>query len=81
MTKHTINLNENAATSESQKLRILEFILTGCGLTQLQALNYFGCFRLPARISELRENGWPIRMRMIEVETIYGKKHVAQYYL
>jgi hypothetical protein len=44
----------------------------------LEALQQFGCFRLAARIHELRNQGWQIAERM--VETSSGKR-VAEYSL
>ena len=46
-------------------------------ITALQALDLFGCFRLAARISELREKGHDIDSKMVE----RGGKRVAQYKL
>lgn len=39
---------------------ILEYLKTGKVLTPLEALDMFGCFRLSARIYELKDMGWPI---------------------
>jgi hypothetical protein len=42
----------------------------------LDALELFGCFRLAARIHELRQDNWQINERMVETKS--GKK-VAEY--
>lgn len=44
-------------------------------LTALEALEGCGCFRLAARISELKHQGVPINTKII---TVNGKK-IAQY--
>ncbi len=47
-------------------------------LTALDALESFGCFRLAARIHELRRDGWQIEERTVETR---GGKRVAEYSL
>ena len=44
----------------SQNKKILAYLKTGKGITPLSALNYFGCFRLSARIADLRGQGYTI---------------------
>ena len=44
----------------SQEKKILEYLLAGNTLTPIEALNMFGCFRLGARICELRQRGYEI---------------------
>ena len=50
----------------------------GRAITALEALQQYGCFRLAARIAELREAGVAIRVDRVEVG---DGKHVAQYRL
>ena len=64
-------------TTDSQKKRILRYLLNGNSLTPLDALNLFGCFRLGARIGELRNEGHPVKMRLIE----QNGKRFAEYYI
>ena len=40
--------------------QILEYLKTGKTLTPIESLNMFGCFRLAARVFELKKRGWPI---------------------
>jgi len=48
----------------SQKTQILEHLKEHGSITPLEALRLFGCFRLAARIHELRrKEGWPIQER------------------
>lgn len=60
----------------TQASRILAHLRAGNRLTPLDALERFGCFRLAARIHELRREGWDICERA--VETASGKR-VAEY--
>ncbi len=62
---------------ESQRSRILRYLETGRTLTGLTALDRFGCFRLAARIAELRHQGYTIDTDTVRV----GDKHFAAYRL
>jgi hypothetical protein len=55
---------------------ILEHLRAGNRITALEALDAFGCFRLAARIHELRRDGWGIQERTVETR---GGKRVAEY--
>ena len=48
----------------------------GRKLTPLNALNTMGCLRLAARIHELKSEGYPVNVTMIDV----GGRKVAQYW-
>ena len=63
--------------TESQNALIKGWLLNGHSLTTLDALTLFGCFRLSARISNLREEGYDIVTEMVEV----NDKRIAKYYL
>jgi len=45
---------------KSQNQKILNYLKQGKTITPIQALNLFGCFRLAARISDLRKGGHTI---------------------
>ena len=62
----------------TQAGRILAYLRAGNRLTALEALERFGCFRLAARIHELRRDGWQIEERTVETR---GGKRVAEYYM
>ena len=49
----------------TQNSRILQHLLEGHSITPIQALEKFGCFRLGARIFELRKQGF-----YIDTETV-----------
>jgi hypothetical protein len=62
----------------TQAGRILEHLRAGNCITALEALDAFGCFRLAARIHELRRDGWGIQERTVETR---GGKKVAEYFI
>lgn len=55
-----------AAEKRSQKLKILEYLKEGGELTAMKALNLFGCFRLAARIADIRSMGYEIQRDWME---------------
>ncbi len=59
----------------SQRLNILRALASGAMLTPLDALKKFDCLTLSQRVTELKEQGWPIVSRMVRV----GRKRVARY--
>lgn len=65
-------------TNQSQASAILQHLKEGKGITPIDALNLFGCFRLGARIADLKKMGYDIVTEMIKVE---GGKYVARYHL
>lgn len=73
-----MNINENHAASLSQKQRILQWMLEGNTITPLEALEKFQCFRLGARIADIKEMGYLVQSRFVTTAT---KKRVKQYYL
>jgi hypothetical protein len=50
---------------KSQNQKILRHLCDGGSLTPVDALARFGCFRLAARIADLRSDGWIINKEMI----------------
>lgn len=50
---------------KSQKEMVLEYLKTHRGITPLEALDMFGCFRLAAVICELRKDGYDIDTEMV----------------
>lgn len=66
----------------SQKMEILEYLQTHNGITQREAIDNFGCLRLAARISDLREDGHNILSARIKVKDPHGNPtQVARYSL
>jgi hypothetical protein len=62
--------------TESQNSLIKGWLLNGYSITQLEALNQFGCFRLAARIADLRDQGFKIDTKIVTLE---NGKRVAMY--
>ena len=60
----------------SHTMQILDH-LTSKPITAMEALNDYGCFRLAARINELRMSGHDIRT---EIKSTDGKRY-AMYHL
>ena len=71
------------AIIESQNKRIRKYLEAGRSLTPIDALYQFGCFRLGARIYDLRKQGMRITSETIEIVSacVPGKKYVARYKL
>lgn len=61
----------------SQSDMILAHLQSGCSITPMDALREFGCFRLAARIKDLRDAGHDVQM-VLEGE---GDKKWARYSL
>ncbi len=62
-------------TTETQRERILDWLLLGLPLTALTALKIGGGMKLATRISELRDDGWEpfIKREPVKVKNANGK--------
>lgn len=66
----------------TQAEAILAHLESGRTITPLEALRDYGCFRLGARIYDLKQQGHQIERRMISVRgRIAGECRVAEYRL
>lgn len=65
-------------TIVSQTRTILAYMKAGNGITPMDALNLCGCFRLSARIAEIKKLGYAVKTESVKVE---GGKYVARYSL
>jgi hypothetical protein len=72
------NINENAVSSDTTKIQILNHLMTKAPLTVLEGMILFRTIATSQRVSDLIKEGFPIKKRMIQVES---GKWVAQYYL
>jgi hypothetical protein len=63
-------------TPKTQSDAILAHLSRGLPITPLEALDRFGCFRLGARIWDLRKQGWKINATLLKLS---NGKRVAQY--
>jgi hypothetical protein len=61
----------------TQTQQILKHLEKGNKLTALEALQLFGCFRLAARVQELREVGRDIKSQLVKI----NGKRIAEYWL
>ena len=62
---------------ESQNKMIKAHLEKGLTITAWQALDFYDCFRLASRISDLKKSGYPVDKRMIELP---NGKRVAEYF-
>ena len=60
----------------TQTQSIADYLKSGNSLTPLQALEMFGCFRLAARIKELKDSGYSINTHKLKLP---NGKSVASY--
>ncbi len=56
---------------KTQKERILDYLKSGKVLTRLNSWEELGVLEAPARISELRQDGWAISTEMVSVKNRY----------
>jgi hypothetical protein len=63
---------------KTQEEMILAYLMTGKSLTPLQALDMFGCFRLPARIYDISLKDIKIKSEFIKLE---NGKRVKRYWI
>ncbi|MFA5300179.1 MAG: helix-turn-helix domain-containing protein [Lutibacter sp.] len=83
-------------TTKSQEKRIEDYLLRGNSITPIEALERFGCFRLGARIFDLKKKGFEIKTETVTetkviqpsfFEKLFGgkpiikTKHFAKYFL
>lgn len=60
----------------SQKEMILEYLQLGHALTPLEALRYFGCFRLGARIADIKKEGYNVHSELVH-DPKTGKRYAS----
>lgn len=69
-------------TTQSQQKMILQYMEDFGSITPAEAMEDIGCYRLGARIYDLKHLGYNIRTEMVEKTNRYGKKvRVASYSL
>jgi hypothetical protein len=59
---------------KTQNELILSYLKKGKSITPVDALNKFGCFRLAARVSDLRKDGLNIATKFVTKE---GKNYAS----
>lgn len=66
-------MTEKSANTINQKELILQYMREKGGITQAEAVKELGCYRLGARIWDLKHDGHLILKVDREAETRYGK--------
>lgn len=75
-------MNDVPDSAQSQREKLLAHLKEGLPITAHRALYGYGCARLAARVHDLRQLGWQIEKRMVEVPTRDGRRaRVAEYFL
>ena len=57
----------------TQNERVLQYMIDFGSITQLEALQNFGCMRLASRISDLRKKGYHIESKMVHDKNRYDE--------
>lgn len=71
---------KNVDHNPTQNERIIKYLKEHGSITQIEALRDLGIMRLASRISDLRQLGYSITGKMINVTNRYGEKcSVKQY--
>ena len=81
MNRYTKNHHFKTQTMETQNKRIEKYLLSGRTLTPLDALYEFSCFRLSARIWDLKRQGLDIESRTKKITSDGKQKVVVEYKL
>ena len=68
----------NTQKTPTQSELIRQHLESGKDITGLDALNLYGCFRLAARINELKDDGLDIKSRPVKTP---GGATISQYWL
>lgn len=62
--------------------RIIKYMDDFGSITQREAINDLGVYRLASRISELKQDGYPITSKMEAVKNRYGEtSHIKRYFI
>lgn len=66
------------SSNEAHTYQIKEYLMCGGTLTQIDAIAKFGCFRLAARIYDIRKAGLDVHKIMVRTDQ---RRVFAKYYL
>jgi len=72
-----VSLEKSTLNHIGQTADILLYLQSGHTITPLEALDMFGCFRLGARIYDIKKAGYAVKSEMVEI----NGKHIARYSL
>lgn len=73
------NGRKDKVMSDSQKMQVLNYMKTHRGITQEEAVEHFKCYRLSARIKDLRDDGIKIVTYMEDNKNRRGQH--ARYFI
>lgn len=66
----------------TQNQRLIEYLKENGSITQLEALNELGIFRLASRINDLKRMGYDIGGEMVDITNRFGEiAKVKRYFL
>ena len=69
-------------TTLSQQAQILEYLKTHRGISQAEAIDSFGCYRLGARIYDLKDRGYKVDVIMEDGVNRFGRPtRYARYFV
>lgn len=76
-------MNEiSAENSASQQAKILEYLKSHRGISQAEAIDAFGCYRLSARIKNLKDRGYKVDVIMEDGINRFGRPtRYARYFV
>ena len=63
---------------KSQTENILAYLRAGYSITPMQALTFFGCFRLASRIFDIRKAGFNIEMKLVGKDKRFAEYSLAE---
>jgi len=67
---------------DTQKEMIFNYLLTGARLDPIDALRWFGCYKLSTRVGEIeRANNIRIDREWKQVESRFGVKEFKEYFI
>ena len=69
-------------TTLNQQAQILEYLKTHRGISQAEAIDAFGCYRLGARIYDLKDRGYKVDVIMEDGVNRFGRPtRYARYFV
>ena len=66
---------------KTQTTKVLGHMLLMGPITQKEAIEKYGCYRLAARISDIEKAGIIVSRRTVKVPTADGSTHITEYFL
>jgi len=68
--------------TQTQKEMIFNHLIAGLRITPLEALKWFGCFRLADVIYKIeKQTGFTVDRKLVSFKSAYGVKYFSQYWI